>query len=538
MRRQNNGCELNPKLDNTLKPKFNVADKICFKRPGEKPQEIIAVYRVYDNFYYCVTPYSNLSPGQPINLSREYLQINKNYTGKVLIYEENTIQTYFDSDNKLETQFKIGDCVRAKNLFGIIVGIWKSSFDSHIEYFVSNEGDLELNKIYSSALIDSDRSYTGGSLSYRSEYIKAFLKKPKFNVGCYVKEKNGPIRKIIAITKNTNDDQFTYWFQDILLTRDIKLNPTTTKYYQYDNKYTGVNINRISTGEQDLESADINKNTMKYKEPQEVYFRLNGKRRLGYIVVGSTTTTFSGKIEETYDITYYDDSGNIQKVFGVTESSIEGVRSSSTKGYMYPGSSGNLEPFTFTFKIDPSTSTDSVIVSSLSALDPEESMVNKKTENKIIETVKSDLGDAGYRVAAKQISKGARAGLLSLMKAKGAKKSWIKAVSEMMETEGGLAAVSMALGWALVHVPGLKDDPRAKVLSKEFRVEGMAVGGNVIFEEVTQYFLPMLVQIKNLPEPTKIRVESTDETQEAEEEIEAMQEAEEALAATTMTVRT
>ena len=127
----------------------------------------------------------------------------------------------------------------------------------------------------------------------------------------------------------------------------------------------------------------------------------------------------------------------------------------------------------------------------------------------VIETFKSDAGDAGYRIAAKQISKGARAGLLALMRAKGAKRSWIKAVSEMMETEGGLAAISVALGWAMKYVPGLKDDTRAIALSKEFRVEGMAMGGNLLVDEAAEYFLPILMQIKNLPEPPKVRVSDT-----------------------------
>ncbi len=147
----------------------------------------------------------------------------------------------------------------------------------------------------------------------------------------------------------------------------------------------------------------------------------------------------------------------------------------------------------------------------------------------VIETIKSDAGDAGYRIAAKQISKAARTGLLALMKAKGAKRSWIKAVSEMMETEGGLAMVSVGLGWALRYVPGLKDDARALALSKEFRVEGMAMGGNLAIEEVMQHFLPIVNQIKDLPEPAKVRIKTTENQEEeilVEEDLQEFEAAE------------
>lgn len=165
----------------------------------------------------------------------------------------------------------------------------------------------------------------------------------------------------------------------------------------------------------------------------------------------------------------------------------------------------------------------------------EEKETNMSTDKNmgVVATLKSDASDAGYRIAAKQISRGARAGLLALMKAKGAKKSWIKAVSEMMDTEGGLATISVGLGWALKFVPGLKEDPRAIHLAKEFRVEGMAMGGNLLVEEVQEYFLPILMQIQNLPEPPKVRVSAEDrkariqeDDTAAEEEAEAEAEAE------------
>lgn len=124
---------------------------------------------------------------------------------------------------------------------------------------------------------------------------------------------------------------------------------------------------------------------------------------------------------------------------------------------------------------------------------------SKLEDKSLLETVKEDAADASYRIAAKQISRGARSALVNLMKSKGFKRNHIKAVQEMLDTEGGLAAVSAALGLALNYIPGLKDDPRAKTLAKEFRVEGMAMGGNLMIAEVMQHFGPVFASIMDLP---------------------------------------
>ena len=140
----------------------------------------------------------------------------------------------------------------------------------------------------------------------------------------------------------------------------------------------------------------------------------------------------------------------------------------------------------------------------------EENAMNKKESSEgasLVETVSADFSDAGYRVAAKQISKGTRTMLIKLLRNQGAKRAQIKAVSELLETEAGLAMISVGLGWALKYMPGLADNPRAQFLAKEFRVDGLATGGNLLFGSAMDTFLPMILsQLQSLPEPPKLRV--------------------------------
>jgi len=67
--------------------------------------------------------------------------------------------------------------------------------------------------------------------------------------------------------------------------------------------------------------------------------------------------------------------------------------------------------------------------------------------------------------------------------------------------------ISMLLGTGLNYMPGISNDPRAKKLAKEFRVEGMAQAGNLVADSVMQYLLPAVVStLQSLPEEGKTRV--------------------------------
>lgn len=137
-----------------------------------------------------------------------------------------------------------------------------------------------------------------------------------------------------------------------------------------------------------------------------------------------------------------------------------------------------------------------------------------------LEMVKTDSGDAAYRVGAKQMTKAVKTATSNMLKSKGYKKSQINAIGEFLNTDFGEALISLALGTGLHYAPGISADPRAKKLAKEFRVEGMAVAGDVVASAAMEYLLPAVAGvIQQLPEEnSKTRVEATANTAPTEEE--------------------
>jgi len=126
---------------------------------------------------------------------------------------------------------------------------------------------------------------------------------------------------------------------------------------------------------------------------------------------------------------------------------------------------------------------------------------------KFVDMVKSDGTDAAYRVGAKQMTKAFKLATTNMLKGRGTKKSQINAIGEFLDTEFGESMISMLLGTGLNYMPGISNDPRAKKLAKEFRVEGMAQAGNLVADSVMQYLLPAVVStLQSLPEEGKIRV--------------------------------
>lgn len=142
------------------------------------------------------------------------------------------------------------------------------------------------------------------------------------------------------------------------------------------------------------------------------------------------------------------------------------------------------------------------------------------SENKFLSTVKDDGIEASYRVAAHQLTKTTKATLVKIFKESGMKKSQLKALTELLDSEAGFAAMSFLMGFAAMYVPKLKDDPKVKRLAKEFRIEGMTVGGNLLMGEFTQTLLPMVMsQLSTLSEvPAPMRVEAPQTASEKAEE--------------------
>lgn len=137
----------------------------------------------------------------------------------------------------------------------------------------------------------------------------------------------------------------------------------------------------------------------------------------------------------------------------------------------------------------------------------ERNMEDKKETKTFIEMMKGDATNAAYRVAANQMTKGVKSGILAMLEKNGSDGTKLKAVSEMLDTELGAAVVSMILGMALTYVPHVSNDPRAQRLAGEFRVEGMAKAGNTIMDAAIEHFLPVLTgALNSLPQETSVRV--------------------------------
>ncbi len=120
----------------------------------------------------------------------------------------------------------------------------------------------------------------------------------------------------------------------------------------------------------------------------------------------------------------------------------------------------------------------------------------------IMDILKVDGEDAMYRIAGTQMTRGTKAALLKLLEQQGHGSERVKAISEILDTEGGSAAIAMLLGMMLHYLPQINQDPRAQRLSKEFRVKGMEIAGNAVFDVAISSFLPVLLEsLKTLPVP-------------------------------------
>jgi hypothetical protein len=113
-------------------------------------------------------------------------------------------------------------------------------------------------------------------------------------------------------------------------------------------------------------------------------------------------------------------------------------------------------------------------------------------EISVLDMLKADALNAGYRVAANQMTKGVKGAILLSMQDKGVEGSKIQAISEMLDTDLGDAFVSTLLGYGLTYIPVLAEDPRAQALAEEFRINGMAIAGNVVADSVFQHLMPAI----------------------------------------------
>lgn len=130
---------------------------------------------------------------------------------------------------------------------------------------------------------------------------------------------------------------------------------------------------------------------------------------------------------------------------------------------------------------------------------------NTKMANvSLMDLLKSDGEDAAYRVAGTQMTNGTKLALLKLLEKQGHSSESLKAISELLETEAGNAAIAFALGMLLHYLPQINTDLRVQKLSKEFRVHGMSTAGNAVAGLLTESLLPVILESLNtLPQPSQ-----------------------------------
>lgn len=150
-------------------------------------------------------------------------------------------------------------------------------------------------------------------------------------------------------------------------------------------------------------------------------------------------------------------------------------------------------------------------------------MSNNTQRPAFLDMVKTDAKDAGYRIAATQISKGARSAILTLLEKQGGSSDGLKALGEMLDTEYGAAIISMAIGLGGTYLPvEAMKDARVQRVCEELRVNAMAGAGNKVVNELMEILMPVLMgALANLPEEkVAARIATSSSHQEDEEHTE------------------
>jgi hypothetical protein len=130
---------------------------------------------------------------------------------------------------------------------------------------------------------------------------------------------------------------------------------------------------------------------------------------------------------------------------------------------------------------------------------------DKMEEKSFTGMVKSDMVEAGYRVASNQMTKGVKAGLLRMFKDKGADQGKLAIVQELLDSEVGSAVIALLMGHGMGYIPKLNEDPRFQKLAKEFRIGGMSAAGNVLMDTVMMYLAPAVMEaVSNLPPVSEV----------------------------------
>ncbi len=124
------------------------------------------------------------------------------------------------------------------------------------------------------------------------------------------------------------------------------------------------------------------------------------------------------------------------------------------------------------------------------------------------QTFKDDLKQAGYRVAANQISKGVKTAIVSMMQKGGSSSTHLHTISEMLNTQYGAGLISFLLGMGLQHTD-LVQDERVEKIAEEFRIEGMSGVGNQVFSFLMDALVPVVSKTLHTLPQEETRISTT-----------------------------
>lgn len=99
--------------------------------------------------------------------------------------------------------------------------------------------------------------------------------------------------------------------------------------------------------------------------------------------------------------------------------------------------------------------------------------------------LESDTKKVTYRIFSAQIIKITKDKLLSILQTKGIKSVHIKTIANFLDTNIGIAILSICAGLSVPYISPFKHDKYTKNLAKELRMDGAAALGNILINKIS-----------------------------------------------------
>ncbi len=112
--------------------------------------------------------------------------------------------------------------------------------------------------------------------------------------------------------------------------------------------------------------------------------------------------------------------------------------------------------------------------------------------------IKSDAIKAAYRIGATQSIKALRHSIITALKAVGKDNQTIKVITELLDSDIGVAMLTSICGYALSY--SNLDNEVIENLTKELRVQGIEIAGNKLFEQLFETIISS-INISKLQDP-------------------------------------